>query len=266
MEESLRSASHDAQLLRQRLNHALGGTTGLVTMSAARSATVSVLAEDATHGDFAISTALRCSTIPTIAESSEYRHTCSPEGLIDDKWEVDNAGNEKDTGREAAGVEQHAAGDTSKNQVNPQNNVDRASLVSRLAAEERLAAMANHLGWSEPLQFPWMEKSTSFSSRTPSQAIATTDPTTVTHSTEIGPTEHEMSLQRGTIAGVERRAYSAEESFLRAGNNRRSAEHWVFVGSGERGERNSRRKKRNREEPDAGDREVSAAVRSRLSR
>lgn len=30
--------------------------------------------------------------------------------------------------------------------------VDRARLVSRLAAEARLANMANHLGWAEPIR------------------------------------------------------------------------------------------------------------------
>ncbi|CAM9772193.1 unnamed protein product [Laminaria digitata] len=191
MEAALRSASHDARLLSNRLERALGkGAGGPLSVNAARVATTSLLAEGATKGDLdADDMLVRLSGTSTLSSDDASKRISSGGGKgtamdvdADDAERLVFAG-EGGSGsvaaRDNASTGQAAAPalPTEGNHAGPLSigsivaisaqaatpafeesrvavavvAVDRSRLIAMLAAEERLCAMANHLGSAESI-------------------------------------------------------------------------------------------------------------------
>lgn len=187
MRAALNLASHDARLLRTNLKYALGNAEGLLPERAARAAVDSLVARGGTHGDLDTETALRLSRAgaPSLdsaegrAKSAGTRKERNPESgcmPVDAGCSSPDA-NLLDASPSNAGTASPQGGvglDADKrNQVLPDDDetvrleedtcsnpncgegekrvVDRQRLIVALAAEERINAMASHLGSAHPM-------------------------------------------------------------------------------------------------------------------
>ncbi|CAM9530519.1 unnamed protein product, partial [Ectocarpus fasciculatus] len=186
MRAALNSASHDARLLKTNLKYALGHAEGLLPERAARAAVDSLVARGDTHGDLDTETALWRSRAggpsPGSAEgrpkSTGARKEIKPEGGC---MAVDSRGSSPDTNlfhaspsngtaspQDGVGLDvdesNHGLPDddekvyleqTTRNHPNSGDGekrvVDRQRLIVVLAAEERINAMASHLGSVHPM-------------------------------------------------------------------------------------------------------------------
>lgn len=178
MDAALRSARHDARLLSNHLKRALGKENQYLPESAARNVTTSLLAQGDTHGDLDTEKALRLSRIASSPLSSARAHGIKQDATRNDMdvegdgntesaagsyggeplpsshgggqvdftgvaspQEVVGVGDAKNTNATAARLRE--GGDEPSNAgsvVNPRR------LIAILEAEERISAMANHLG------------------------------------------------------------------------------------------------------------------------
>lgn len=238
MEAALRSANHEARLLRTRLSRALQNADGPLSMNAARAVTTFVLAESSNYGGLDVETALQLSTsIPPSISLNNVRASHNETGtLMDIEGDESVAGAEtlKTSTPGTTGVpattlalceeERNNTGKSRANTTNAGNAsngdvvVNRKRLIERVLAEERLSAMANHLGCAEPINRLWLAPSL----LRHSQSVETVTPTLTKESVR------ESSLS--TTAGVElppldgfdrrqgkaakRRAHSAEDAFF----------------------------------------------------
>ncbi|CAM9617167.1 unnamed protein product [Ectocarpus sp. 13 AM-2016] len=182
MRAALNLASHDARLLRTNLKYALGNAEGLLPERAARAAVDSLVARGDTHGDLDTETALRLSRAvapsPDSAEGrakstgtrqemnpeSEYMAVdarCSPHDKNRFGASPSSGGAASPQGGVGLDVDEtnHVLPDDDENiylkqptRKNPNSCdgekrvVDRQRLIIVLAAEERINAMASHLG------------------------------------------------------------------------------------------------------------------------
>ncbi|CAM9237212.1 unnamed protein product [Ectocarpus sp. 6 AP-2014] len=179
---ALKLASHDARLLRTNLKYALGNVEGLLPERAARSAVDSVVARGDTHGDLDTETALRlsravalslgsdegcaksagtrkernpesgCMAVDARCSSPDTKHfdaspssggAASPQGGVG--LDVDESNHVLPDDDESICLKQ-----PTRNHPNSSDGekrvVDRQRLIVVLAAEERINAMASHLG------------------------------------------------------------------------------------------------------------------------
>lgn len=180
MDAALRSARHDARLLGNHLKRSLGKGNEPLPESAARAITTSLLAREATHGDLDMDRALRlsrlappCATARSIAQDATGTAmdvegdggTDAAVGSIGADTLPSGPGGQADSPRAApshdmVGVTDephHVAemGTTLQGGKSPgsadSSVVDRTRLIAILAAEERISAMANHLGSADPM-------------------------------------------------------------------------------------------------------------------
>lgn len=161
MEEALRSAERETRLLRARLGQVLGCDVvgGPLSINAARAATDFVLAETSAHRDIDKDTALLRSTAtllplasPVDSPTAAPKH--SGDGMeVDDDDEVVvtvvNGGDATATKVTTATHLRRLPGSGKEAETNLV--VDHTRLLSILAAENRLSAMADHLGSAEPI-------------------------------------------------------------------------------------------------------------------
>ncbi|CAM9827528.1 unnamed protein product, partial [Ectocarpus sp. 12 AP-2014] len=182
MRAALNLASHDARLLRTNLKYALGSAEGLLPERAARAAVDSLVARGDTHGDLDTETALRlCRAVAPSPDSPEgrakstgTRQEMNPESgciTVDARCSSpdknrfgaspSSGGAASPQGGVCLDVEEtnHVLPDDDENiylkqptRKHPNSGdgekrvVDRQRLIVVLAAEERINAMASHLG------------------------------------------------------------------------------------------------------------------------
>lgn len=185
MEEALRSANHEARLLHEWLEQALGGNDGHMTAAIAQASTSAVLADGAAHGGLDATYALKLSAVDTSTRSpSSTKNDCTTTNPGDDSGPIlppndggfgdscinktggSPGGRKKlsanmDVCRTASNTREHMneimatpedAPGTAVDDGGSASAIDRARLLSHLAAEKRIAAMADHLGWAEPIR------------------------------------------------------------------------------------------------------------------
>ena len=188
MDAALRSARHDARLLSNHLKRSLGKGDGPLAESTARTAATFLLAQGNTHGDLDTDKALRLSRLPTpplraqdtaqnasgdamnvegdvntdpaaVAGSAGsiggVKRPSSSIGKRIDHTEAVPSG--RMAGLSSAEIHDAAAAGTrllDRGQEPASDTscvVDRERLIAILEAEERVSAMANHLGSADPM-------------------------------------------------------------------------------------------------------------------
>eukprot|EP00903_Cladosiphon_okamuranus_P009886 g9390.t1 len=207
MDAALRSAHHDARLLSNHLKRSLGKGNETLSESAARAATTFLLAQGDTHGDLDTEKALRLSRVvppPATARGTPQDTSCDAMDVEGDKnTDAAAAGNIRGETLRLTPGEQHDSTITASSQTmsgisNAENSgeattmdgslaggghgpsrdntssvVNRRRLIAVLAAEERISAMASHLGSADPmthlrsLLLPEQASSTNWFSRGP---------------------------------------------------------------------------------------------------
>ncbi len=190
MNAALRSARHDARLLRTHLKRALGKGEGRLPENTARAATVLCLAQGDTHGDLDTEKALRLSRLAPPPSTSPIdcrpvQHTALSGMDVEGDYEASaaaggvwsepvtsipaemsveqegalprttassefNDGKASGSAKDRALDERHGTASCTKSRAGETRAVDRSRLIAILAAEERISAMANHLGSADP--------------------------------------------------------------------------------------------------------------------
>ena len=172
MEAALRRTSHATRLLCSRLNRAMGNGSNMVSRNAARSATSFILTDGATHGDLDLEKAILLSSSAPYAVFSGGLSVVQQENSAGG---ADVNGNAMDGCKQAAETPSISEGKPGEvttgtngegesvlcekrlkltreknrnhdNQWDDQPVVDRERLITILTAQERVNAMANHLG------------------------------------------------------------------------------------------------------------------------
>lgn len=179
MNAALHSARHDARLLSNHLKRSFGKGNELLSESEARNATTFLLAQADTHGDLDTEKALRLSRLtppPATARSTSQDatgnamdvegggNTDAAVGTVGGETLQSSHGGQLDSalaapshemvGRSEGKPHSAVANTTLKGGCEPgsaDSVVDRQRLIALLAAEERISAMASHLGSADPM-------------------------------------------------------------------------------------------------------------------
>lgn len=183
MDEALRSAHHDARVLSSHLKRYLGKGNETLSESAARTATTFVLAQANAHGDLDTEKALRLSRVapPPATARSTTQDTSGDAMDVEGDVNTDAAavsgiggetlpsspGEQIDSMRAASSRTMTGFSNAENHNVAAANRtptggghepaidngsiVDRRRLITILAAEERISAMARHLGSADPM-------------------------------------------------------------------------------------------------------------------
>lgn len=163
----------------------------------ARSAAALIFADGATHGD--------------LGTSAAWRHIATTSSKLK------RTGDGREGGDIAGRHDRSIVGDepcVKSSRGEQEGSIDRKSLLSRLAAEERLAVMADHLGWSEPLDIPWKQSTFAAPLSPRDDPTESNGPTT-----NAGLGGRQRSRQRRADShGHQKRAHSAEDANLRSRN------------------------------------------------